>query len=386
MRYLLYASFAASFFSCATFLQTSKPQHTSRWSLNGFVKQDRANPVMTADTSAVFYCPVRKAEVKWIEKDVFNPAAVVRHDTVFLLFRAEDKAGKFAGTSRIGLAWSTDGLHFTTHGTPVLYPDNDAYKIWEWEGGCEDPRVVQDASGTYYMTYTAYDGDKARLMVASSTDLRHWKKWGRAFEEEANKKYAGGWSKSGAIVSAYQNGTPVAQKINGVYWMYWGDQNIWAATSTDLVHWKPVLYKEGEARATNLRGIAKELPEVKTVFGPRAGKWDSDLVEPGPPALLTERGILLLYNSRNIPSIGDTTLAEGTYTAGQILMDRNNPATVLQRSETYFFKPDEPYEITGQVNHVCFIEGLVQYKNKWFLYYGTADSKIAVAVSKETLQ
>jgi predicted GH43/DUF377 family glycosyl hydrolase len=146
------------------------------------------------------------------------------------------------------------------------------------------------------------------------------------------------------------------------------------------------LYKEGEARATNLRGIAKELPEVKTVFGPRAGKWDSDLVEPGPPALLTERGILLLYNSRNIPSIGDTTLAEGTYTAGQILMDRNNPATVLQRSETYFFKPDKPYEITGQVNHVCFIEGLVQYKNKWFLYYGTADSKIAVAVSKETLQ
>jgi len=48
--------------------------------------------------------------------------------------------------------------------------------------------------------------------------------------------------------------------------------------------------------------------------------------------------------------------------------------------DTYFMKPDKPYEITGQVNYVCFVEGLVQYKGKWFLYYGTADSKIAVAV------
>jgi predicted GH43/DUF377 family glycosyl hydrolase len=48
--------------------------------------------------------------------------------------------------------------------------------------------------------------------------------------------------------------------------------------------------------------------------------------------------------------------------------------------DTFFMKPDRPYEIMGQVNHVCFAEGLVQYKNKWFLYYGTADSRIAVAV------
>ena len=66
--------------------------------------------------------------MQWEEKDVFNPAAVVRNDTVFLLFRAEDSIGKFAGTSRIGIAWSTDGLHFTKHPAPVLYPDNDSIK------------------------------------------------------------------------------------------------------------------------------------------------------------------------------------------------------------------------------------------------------------------
>jgi predicted GH43/DUF377 family glycosyl hydrolase len=236
------------------------------------------------------------------------------------------------------------------------------------------------------MNYTSYDGDKARLMVASSPDLLHWKKWGRAFEDAATTQYADGWSKSGSIVSSYSSGTPVAQKIKGVYWMYWGDQNIWAATSDDLIHWKPVLYKDGEPRETNLRGVAKEIPEVKTVFGPRAKKWDSDLVESGPPALLTNAGILLLYNSRNVPAIGDSALAEGTYTAGQVLLDIKDPTKVLQRSDHYFMKPEKPYEVNGQVNFVCFIEGLVHFKNKWFLYYGTADSKIAVAVCDSVLK
>ena len=157
-------------------------------------------------------------------------AAVVRNDTVFLLYRAEDKIGKFAGTSRIGLAWSTDGLHFTRFPLPVLYPDNDSLKKYEWEGGCEDPRIVEDDKGTYYLTYTAYDGDKARLMVASSTDLFHWIKHGLAFADAYNGKYVNEWSKSGSIVCKYENarlndavgqGKEIAAKINGKYWMYW---------------------------------------------------------------------------------------------------------------------------------------------------------------------
>jgi predicted GH43/DUF377 family glycosyl hydrolase len=60
-------------------------------------------------------------------------------------------------------------------------------------------------------------------------------------------------------------------------------------------------------------------------------------------------------------------------------LDKNDPTAVLKRMENYFMKPDKPYEISGQVNHVCFVEGLVRHNGKWLLYYGTADSKIAVA-------
>ena len=160
------------FFSCKNSSQDKNMvSKTENWALLPFVKSDEVNPILAPDSTTEFFCPVRKEKLKWEEKDVFNPAAIVRNDTVFLLYRAEDKIGKFAGTSRIGLAWSTDGLHFTRHPSPVLYPDNDSLKRYEWEGGCEDPRIVEDDKGTYYLTYTAYDGDKARLMVATSTDL-----------------------------------------------------------------------------------------------------------------------------------------------------------------------------------------------------------------------
>lgn len=353
--------------SCNSSSPTPAETEPPAWALLPFIKADKANPILTPDSTSEFYCPVRRQKLKWEEKDVFNPAAVLRHDTVFLLYRAEDRIGKFAGTSRIGLAWSLDGLHFNKYPAPVLYPDNDSTKKYEWEGGCEDPRIVENGEGSYYLTYTAYDGHTARLLTASSNDLYHWVKHGLAFSTAYNGKYINEWSKSGSIVCKYENGRAIAVKINGKYWMYWGDTHIFLASSDNLTHWIPVENKDGK---------------LLKVFGPRKGKFDSDLVEPGPPALLTDKGIVLIYNSRNARANGDKTLAEGTYAASQILFDKNAPTVALQRMDTYFIKPDKTYEISGQVGHVCFVEGLVNYKEKWFLYYGTADSKIAVAAKK----
>lgn len=361
-----------SFYACNDSAKTEAANSTAssfkRWELVPFVKADSVNPILVADSSTMFFDPIWKKQVKWEEKDVFNPAAVVRNDTIFLLYRAEDKVGKFAGVSRIGLAWSVDGLNFQKHPQPVLYPANDEQKKWEWEGGCEDPRIVEDENGVYYLTYTAYDGDKARLMVAVSKDLLHWEKKGHAFAQAFHGRYINAWSKSGSIVSNYINGTPVAVKLNGKYWMYWGDTDMFLASSDDLVHWQPIEEKDSV---------------LKVVFGPRRGMFDSDLVEPGPAAMQTNAGIRLIYNSRNVIAKGDSNLKEGTYAAAQALMDSMDPGKLIDRSEKYFIKPEKPYETIGQVNEVCFVEGLVQYKRKWFLYYGTADSKIAVAVMNQ---
>jgi predicted GH43/DUF377 family glycosyl hydrolase len=46
-------------------------------------------------------------------------------------------------------------------------------------------------------------------------------------------------------------------------------------------------------------------------------------------------------------------------------------------------KPSLPHEITGQyAAGTTFSEGLVFFKGKWYLYYGTADSFIGVAIAK----
>lgn len=360
-------------------LDSNTDSGANEWAMLSFEKADSVNPVLVPGKN-LFFDPIWKKKVAWEEKDVFNPAIVVKDNKVYMLYRAQDVIGLPGGTSRIGLAVSTDGLHFTRNPEPVFFPDNDAFKKYEWQGGCEDPRIVEDAQGLYYMTYTAYDGKVARLLIATSKDLVHWTKHGSVFADAMKGKYVNKWSKSGSIVSKYVNGKIIATKVNGKYWMYWGDQYIWAATSDDLIKWTPIEMQPGDKPPVTLKGEGLNMPDLKIVVATRAKKFDSDLVEAGPPAMITDKGILLLYNSRNVPAIGDTSLAEGTYAAGQVLMDINDPTKVIKRLNNYFMKPDKPYEISGQVNRVCFIEGLAQFQNKWFLYYGTADSKIAVAV------
>lgn len=350
------------------------------WAIIPFEKLDSVNPILKPGTGS-FTDPILKKKISWEDKDVFNPAIVQRNGKIYMFYRAQDTVGKPAGTSRIGLAVSDDATHFVRMGQPVLYPENDAQKKYEWQGGCEDPRIVEDDKGTYYMTYTAFDGTLARLLVATSTDLVHWKKQGHVFAKAYNGKYVNKWSKSGSIVSTYKDGKVIATKINGKYWMYWGDAQIWTATSDDLINWTPVEMQAGEKPPVPLRAQAITMPELKIALPTRSGKFDSDLVESGPPAMITDQGIVLIYNSRNVPAIGDQALPEGTYAASQVLFDKNDPTKIIKRMDSYFIKPEKPYEISGQVNQVCFVEGLTNFKGKWYLYYGTADSKIAVAAS-----
>jgi len=351
---------------------------SASWAIIPFIKLDSVNPILTPGTGS-FIDPILKTKVFWDAKDVFNPAIVNRDGKIYMLYRAQDKTGKPDGTSRIGLAVSDDAVHFLRFPKPVLFPDNDAFKKLEWEGGCEDPRVVEDDKGTCYMMYTAYDGTTARLLVATSTDLFHWKKQGSVFAKAYNGKYAVEWSKSGSIVSKYIDGKIVATKINGKYWMYWGDSQIWCATSDDLINWTPLELADGETPLVKLHAHEAAMAKLKVILPTREGKFDSDLVESGPPAMLTDKGILLIYNSMNLGAMGDKSLAKGTYAASEVLFDKNDPTKIVHRLDNYIMKPEKPYEITGQVNQVCFLEGLTRFKGSWYIYYGTADSKIAVA-------
>ena len=343
------------------------------WQLGPFVKPAADNPVMQADSSYLFYCPVKKETVQWQKADVFNPAAIVRKNKVYVLFRAEDVPGVGIGmrTSRIGLAVSKDGLHFKKNKKPVLFPDDSEFSKYDYPGGCEDPRIVETSEGNYVLLFTSWNRDVARFSVATSTNLLHWKKQGPAFLKSFNGKFLNTWSKSGSVITKEINGKFTATKINGNYWMYWGEGPVYLATSTDLINWTPVVDDAGELRP---------------ILTARKKMFDSQIVEPGPPAIITDKGIVLLYNGKNAEAAdADPVLAKGVYCGGQALFDVNDPTKLIDRCKTYFIKPDLPHEVSGQYKAgTTFIEGLVKFKNQYFLYYGTADSMVGVAVKNET--
>ena len=338
--------------------------------INGFYKPQE-NPILKADSSFTFTDPISHEIVKWQRADVFNPAAIVKDNKVYLLYRCEDNPTAAIGgrTSRLGLAVSEDGLHFTKFPQPVLYPDSSRNMKYDYPGGCEDPRLVQTEDGLYVVVYTSWNNDVARLSVAYSKDLFHWEKKGPAFAKAYKGKFLDSWSKSGSIITKFVNGKQVATKIDGKYWMYWGEHFINIAWSDNLYDWNPVLNDSGS---------------LKSLAAPRPKKFDSDLTECGPPAIVTDRGIVLLYNGKNATSDNaDPSLPKGTYSTGEIVFDKNNPQHVIGRPDTCFLKPSLPHEVSGQYRAgTTFAEGLVYFRNKWFLYYGTADSFVGVAISE----
>ena len=340
------------------------------WTLGGFERPQGVNPIISPDSTTTFLDPMSDSLIRWEENDTFNPGAVVKDGKVYVLYRAEDKYGIGIGfrTSRLGLAESKDGIHFTQHKEPVLFPAKDDQKEFEWPGGIEDPRLAVTEDGTYVVFYTQWNRDVPRLGVATSKDLINWQKHGPIFRNAQYQKVFNEGHKSASIVTKIKNDKLVITKIDGKYFMYWGEHGVSGATSTDLINWEPILNEEG-----NLAKFIK----------PREGYFDSALTECGPPAVMTDKGILLLYNGKNHNNkvLADPRFNLGNYSAGQVLFSSKNPTEVIQRMDVPFLRPMEDFEKSGQYKDgTVFLQGLTYFKNKWFLYYGCADSKVGVAI------
>ena len=281
--------------------------------------------------------PVLEPGPPWSSTGLFNPAAIQFKGKTVLLFRATDAKM----ISRIGYAESSDGLHFKIRPQPVLEPEAP----YELGGGVEDPRLVR-IGGTFYLTYTGYNGKDAQLCLATSKDLIHWQRQGvilPAYKGSWNTK----WTKSGAILP---------EKVKGGWWMYYlgtrtdpdgQDRDYMGlASSSDLLHWTD---------ATD----APVLPR-------RPGAFDSRVMEPGPPPILLGAGILLIYNGAS-----DSL----TYGPAWALFDRHDPTKLIARADRPFLLPELEWEKKGVVPNVMFLEG---YTGK-LAYYGAADHVIGVA-------
>jgi len=276
-------------------------------------------------------------------KGAFNPTVINEDGHYFMLYRAESLVYDFTG--RIGLARSQDGFNFARHPEPVIVPGKDFDRF-----GCEDPRLVR-IEDTYYLTYVGNCGgyERGNICLATSKDLIQWEKQGSILKPQRN--WNRGQVKAGAILP---------QRINGKQVMYFmGEKEPWKtaiglAYSNDLTNWYELLNEP--------------------VLLPREGYFDSQGVEPGPPPLLTEEGIWLIYCGW----AGDCV-----YKVGAALFSKDDPSKVLQRSdEPILTAKDWGKAFGGIANHIV-AEGLVKDGNRWFLYYGAADRACCLAMWEE---
>jgi beta-1,4-mannooligosaccharide/beta-1,4-mannosyl-N-acetylglucosamine phosphorylase len=208
-----------------------------------------------------------------------------------------------------------------------------------------DPRITP-IDGVYYVTWCHYP-DGPRGGHAPAIGLARTQDFHRFELVDANVAYLN------------RNGVLFPRRIGGAYAMLhrpsdlghtpFGD--IYYATSPDLVHW-------GRHRF---------------VFGPRGG-WQSTKVGAGPAPIETDEGWLLIYH-------GVRTSCSGyVYSVGAALLDLDKPWQVRYRTRSYLLAPTEPYERVGDVPSVVFpCAALVDSKRRVTLYYGAADTVLAVA-------
>jgi predicted GH43/DUF377 family glycosyl hydrolase len=276
--------------------------------------------------------------------NTYNMAVLKDGATIWMLYRGESRKDTAkTNTGRLFLSKSTDGVHFERQPVPVLVCDQP-YE----SRGVEDPRLIK-VKGTYYLTYTAYDGKLARLCLATSTDLNHWDKHGPIYPNfaEGNDVSPVGWTKSGAILDQ-----PIAEgPYAGKYIMYFGESDMWMGYSDDLLHWKYV---------------------KEPVLRRRPGFGDSRVCEPGPPPIRTREGILLLY-------AGDDKTRPPFYVTYAALFDPKHPDRLLHRANKPILEPTLQWEQKGYIPNVVFAESLVHVGNHWNLYYGGSDHVIGLA-------
>jgi predicted GH43/DUF377 family glycosyl hydrolase len=317
---------------------------------------------------------LEKTDFSFENEGVSNPAAIREGNEVHLFYRAVSKGNN----STIGYCKLAGPLTvMERYDMPVLFPqfENESH-------GTEDPRITK-IDDLYYLTYTAFDGVNARGALATSKDLQHFTREGvvvpeltynefrqlASFKSAVNEKYARyndrdhfATKTDKKVLLWDKNVIFFPRRINGkLYFLHRIKPDIQIADINEL-HELTMDYWEHYCMhfAENIVLAPRYEHEVSYIGG-------------GCPPIETEQGWLLIYHG-----VHDTTQGY-VYVACAALLDLENPRKEIARLPFPLFKPEEDWELRGEVNNVCFPTGAVVFGDILYIYYGAADEQIACA-------
>ena len=294
------------------------PNHGGR----DIVHRWRGNPIITID-DLCFQCG-----------DIRNAAAIKIENEHILLLSLQSPEGYYS----IYMARSQDGYYFEVENKPFMMPSHEKpYEIYE-EFGVLDPRIVQ-IENTYYITYDAYGPHGDRVGLVRTKDFINIERMGFVSEPD---------TKSGVLFP---------RKINGKYAFLerpWEGRSIWVKYSDDLEYW-------GSA---------------EVVMTPRGGFWDNSRIGVASPPFEIDQGWLSLYYGVKQTSAGPLIRI------GAAILESENPANVIARTNIPILSPREDYERIGDVPNIVYTCGAILESDLLKIYYGAANSCICVGIAK----
>lgn len=302
----------------------------------------------------------------------FNPGAFQEGNYVHIFYRALNKShysslgyAKLEGPLKVIERWDH----------PYLFRK---YKYECW--GIEDPRVVK-IDGIYYMTYVVHDGKNALTAYSYGEDLFNLKRGGiispKISYEKVGKlfNYSKLQDKYYFFKSYYKDSIAddvllwdkdaflFPEKINGkfalIHRILPGIQVIYFDNFKQL--------KSKKFWENNIKNLSKY------VIMEGAHGFESRNIGGGCPPIKTKEGWLFIYHAVEPLNKGRI------YHAGAALLDLEDPTKVIGRLPKPLFSPSEDWETDGHVHDVVFPTGTSIFKDRLYIYYGTADSYTAVA-------
>jgi beta-1,4-mannooligosaccharide/beta-1,4-mannosyl-N-acetylglucosamine phosphorylase len=289
----------------------------------------KKNPILTVDNWP------------YNANSVFNPAAVIVDNTTVLLVRVEDHRG----FSHLNVVRSKNGIDSWEIDTKPTFASDPTYHSEEIYG-IEDPRITYiDEIGKWAIAYTAYSDSGPLTSLAYTEDFDTFERVGPVMPPE---------NKDAALFPTRINGR-WAMLHRPVSNIMGAKANIWISFSPDMKYW-------GEHEVL--------------LYAREGGWWDARKIGLSTPPIQTSDGWLIMYYG-----VRQTT-SKRSYRLGVALLDLEDPRKVLHRSEGWVFGPREMYERTGDVNDVVFPCGWVLIDDELRIYYGSADTSVAMASAK----
>lgn len=277
----------------------------------------------------------------------FNPGVVFERGRVHMVYRATegDIGDKEAYVSSLGYARLTpEGDILEDRDSPWILKANEEEKM-----GIEDARIVS-FEGKFYLFYTAYSGDITNVGIIETEDFTGFRRLGYIKN--------GFWDKDAFIFPRRISG-----KIAYIHRVEPGIQIDYFNTIEEMLD--PASWK----------GYGNRIGE-STIMNPLYD-WEKKKIGGSVPPIETEEGWLFIYHGVYETVPGDVSTM--VYSAGAALLDLEYPSVVKGRLELPILKPEEEFEIVGDVPNVVFPQGGYVHEGKLYLYYGAADKYVALA-------